>query len=130
MNSALENLRRSNPRAFDQFMKALSDDLGVGASSFTCPNCHAKLEIVVAEAGGRRGRPAAGVARARKSTRAADGLNDLLIELARMRRTTTGTINAQFKKTMGRKIKKLDKREQRQTKVEWLKSELAKGQAA
>jgi hypothetical protein len=57
-------------------------------------------------------------------------LNDLLIELARMRRTTTGTINGQFKKIMGRKIKKLDKREQRQTKVEWLKSELAKGQAA
>lgn len=129
MNSALESLRRSNPRVFDQFMKALSDDLGVGASSFTCPNCNSRLEIVVAEAGRRgRGRGRAGIGRS--TTRAADGLNDLLIELARMRRTTTGTINAQFKKVMGRKIKKLDKKQQRQQKVEWLKSELAKGQAA
>jgi len=123
-------LRRSNPRVFDQFMKALSDDLGVAsASSFTCPNCNSRLEIVVAETG-RRGRARGRIGVGRGATRAADGLNDFLIELARMRRTTTGTINAQFKKVMGRKIKKLDKKQQRHQKVEWLKSELAKGQAA
>jgi hypothetical protein len=128
-------LRRSNPRAFDQFLKALSDDLGVGASasSFACPNCNARLEITVAEARtARRGRPTAraNARPGRRSTRAGDGLNNFLIELARMRRCTTGTINAQFKKIMGRKIKNLDKKEQRQQKVDWLKSELAKGKAA
>ncbi len=126
----MENLKRSNPRVFEQFMKALSEDLGVNASqsvvSFSCPNCTARLEIVVAEAAGKgRGRARGNGARPPRSS---DGLNDLLIELARQKRTTTGTINAQFKKEMGKKIKNLDKRDQRAQKVEWLKSQL--GQAA
>ena len=132
MNSAMENLKRSNPRVFEQFMKALTEDLGVNASqtvvSFSCPSCNARLEVIVAEAAGKgRGRRGAG-AGAPRASRSSDGLNDLLIELARHKRTTTGTINALFKKEMGKKIKNMDKRDQRAQKVEWLKVQL--GQAA
>lgn len=93
----------------------------------SCNQAETRLEIHLAERTNGRKRSPVTKSRAPLS---ADGLNDLLIQLARVRKATTRTINVEFKKVMGKKIRKLDKREQRAQKVQWLKAQLGKGKAA
>jgi hypothetical protein len=138
MNSALRSLKESNPQMFDMFLRALREDLGADIiSSFTCPNCHTSLEIVVAAGrdavaeGGRRGRrPGRPAGKKAAAKRPIGGtLNPLLIELARLRKATTGKLNAEFKSAMKDKIRKMGPQEVRAVKIEWLKNELSKARS-
>ena len=131
MNQALQHLKMSNPELLQAFLMAIAKDFGISRSvtSFRCPHCHSSYEIVVApdgkQAGRSRGRGAA-VKIAKRKTTGGD-VNPMLIELARRKKTTTGTINTEFNVAMGAaKLKSMTKKEFRAHKIEWLKSQLAK----
>lgn len=130
MNQALQNLKFSNPELLQAFLTAIAKDLGISQSisTFHCPNCHAVYEIIARSNTGQA--PAVrklgpGTAMRRKTT--GGEVNPLLIEVARRKKTTTGTINAEFKTAMGAaKLKNMSKKEFRVQKIEWLKTQLAK----
>ncbi len=131
MNQALQHLKISNPELLQAFLTAIAKDFGISQSitSFRCPHCHSSFEIVIApdgkQAGKSRGRKATARIARRKTT--GGDVNPLLIELARRKKTTTGTINTEFNVAMGAaKLKNMSKKEFRARKIEWLKMQLAR----
>lgn len=120
----LELLRKSDSRLYAEFLKALTEDLGLNSGSLQCPNCKAQFRILLdSETGGRKSLPRGGK---RKMPRPARGsLFQLLVDLARLRNTTTGTINRQFKQTQ-KPSKKLSVQELKDLKIAWVKQEIEK----
>jgi hypothetical protein len=133
MNS-LDLIKKSDPSLYSEFLKAFSRELGLDAGTFRCPNCDQPLHVsatVHRTEVVRRGRPA--MARPKRAKRAVHrpppgSLFQLLVDLARLRNTTTGTINREFTKTF--KSKKLPAKELREAKIEWTKQQIAKAKKA
>jgi hypothetical protein len=131
MNQALQHLKISNPELLQAFLMAIAKDFGISQSvtSFRCPHCHSSYEIVVAQngkhTGKSRNRKTMGKIVKRKTM--GGDINPMLIELARRKKTTTGTINTEFNVAMGAaRLKNMNKKEFRARKIEWLKSQLVK----
>lgn len=119
MNSALKQLSESNPKLFQAFMEALTEDLGIN-NSVVCPQCSARLELRLVEAA----KPSSG--RGSRGGRKQPTLNDYLVELAKIRKATVGKINSQYRKVIGDRAKKLTLKQFRAEKMEWAKKELGK----
>lgn len=120
MNSALKQLSESNPKLFQAFMEALTEDLGFN-NSVVCPQCNSRLELRLAEAA----KPSSGKG-SRKGSRKGTTLNDYLVELAKIRKATVGKINSEYRKVIGDRAKKLTLKQFRAQKLEWAKKELGK----
>lgn len=120
----LELLRKSDSRLYAEFVKALTEDLGLNSGSLQCPNCKAHFRILLdSESGGRKSSPHGGKRKIPKPARGS--LFQLLVDLARLRNTTTGTINRQFKQTQ-KPSKKLSVQELKDLKIAWVKQEIEK----
>jgi hypothetical protein len=120
----LELLRKSDSRLYAEFVKALTDDLGLNSGSLQCPNCKTHFRILLdRESGGRKSLPQATKRKMPKPARGS--LFQLLVDLARLRNTTTGTINRQFKQTQ-KPSKKLSVQELKDLKIAWVKQEIEK----
>ncbi len=136
MNSALDLLKKEKPELYRTFTQALIDDLGLisgkSVSTFACPSCNAIFQIVLAErqiqskprAGGKASKTVA-----QKKSPMSSPLFAALVDLARLRKARTGDVNAEFKKVMKNRIKKMDKKEARAVKIEWLRKEIAKAKS-
>jgi hypothetical protein len=121
MNAALENLKKSDPRLFQKFVDALQEDLGVTEhlATFECPACHTKFDINTApgnNSGERKIEIGSGE----------DSLLQLLLELARLKKVTTGKIHAEFNRAHAEKLKGVRAPQIRKMKTEWLRSQIAK----
>ncbi|MCI0411458.1 hypothetical protein L0222_01520 [bacterium] len=117
----LELLKKSDSRLYAEFVKALTKDLGLNAGSLQCPNCKAQFKVLFESESG-----AGKKSRKKKMPKPARGsLFQLLVDLARLRNTTTGTINRQFKQTQ-KPSKKLSVQEMKQLKIAWVKQEIEK----
>lgn len=138
MNKALKALKDANPRLFSQFMDLLAEDLGIGgegsAGTLTCPNCRAEFEVMLNAAArsqqtrqskSRGARPG----RRRNWNPKPKSLFNLLVTLAKIRRTTTGGVSAEFNRTMRSKMKGLSTAEIRELKIKWLTDEIAKSKS-
>ena len=141
MNKALQALKEANPRLFTQFMDLLTEDLGIGldtsSGSLKCPNCKAQFQVALSpirSSTRQAGRPKSGiVATGGKQTRKWNpkpkSLFNLLVKVARIRRTTTGNVSAEFNKAMRSRIKGLNPPEVKQVKIEWLTEQIAKAKS-
>ena len=121
MNAALESLKKSDPRLFQKFVDALQQDLGVTEhlATFECPACHTKFDINTATNNNSRGkRTAYGLGE--------NSLLQLLLELARLKKVTTGKLHSEFNKAQGEKLKGMKAPQIRELKKEWLRSQIAK----
>ena len=121
MNAALENLKKSDPRLFQKFVEALQQDLGAPQplATFECPACHAKFDINMEPGNNSKARKTAyGLGE--------DSLLQLLLELARLKRVTTGKIHSEFNKAHGEKLKGMKAPQVRELKKEWLRLQIAK----
>lgn len=138
MNKALKALKDANPRLFSQFMDLLAEDLGIGgegsAGTLTCPNCRAEFGVMLNAAArsqqtrqskSRGARPG----RRRNWNPKPKSLFNLLVTLAKIRRTTTGGVSAEFNRTMRSKMKGLSTAEIRELKIKWLTDEIAKSKS-
>ena len=124
----LELLRKSDARLYAEFVKALTDDLGLNSGSLQCPNCKAQFRILLdSESRGRKSLPRGTKRKMPKPPRGS--LFQLLVDLARLRNTTTGTINRQFKQTQ-KPSKKLSIQELKDLKIAWVKQEIEKAKKA
>ncbi len=136
MISALEQLKKEKPELYRAFTQALIEDLGLisgqSVSTFSCPNCSSTFQIVVSS---RQALPKPARARRKaapapqKKSPMESPLFAALVDLARLRKTRTGDVNAEFKKLMKNKIKKMDKKELRAAKIEWLRKEITKARS-
>ena len=141
MNKALKTLKEANPRLFAQFMELLAEDLGIGneksAGSLTCPNCQSEFQVALSSASvqveqPRQGRARAGTtrgARRRNWNPKPKSLFNLLVTMAKIRRTTTGGVSAEFNKANRSRIKGLKPAEIREVKIKWLTDEIAKNKS-
>jgi hypothetical protein len=124
MQSALENLKKSDPRLFKRFVEALQEDLGIFGepiASFQCPACRTRFDINAGlNSGTAKGK------RFGSHLAGNDSLLELLLELARLKKATTGKIHLEFNKTAGEKLKGMRPPQIREMKREWLKSQVAK----
>jgi hypothetical protein len=133
--NALDLIKKSDPSLYSEFLQAFSKELGLDAGTFRCPNCDQQLHVTATgrgATGSRQSRAGVGRTRGGKRTgfKAAPGsLFQLLVDLARLRNTTTGTINREFSKTFKPK-KKLSPKELKAAKVEWTKQQIAKARKA
>ena len=147
MNKALNALKEANPNLYAEFIELLSEDLGLGGdtsvSPIRCPNCQAQIQVALSQStaaqparGGRRGRPARKTGRTRRQWNPKpNSLFNLLVRVAKIRRTTTGGVSAEFNKSMRSKLKGLSPAEAREVKIQWLNDQISKagkskGQAA
>lgn len=135
MNSALDLLKKEKPELYRTFTQALTEDLGLisgkSVSTFTCPGCNSTFQIVVAERQVQT-KPRAARSRkpvAQKKSPMESPLFAALVDLAKLRRARTGDVNAEFKKVMKNRIKKMDKKQARAVKIEWLRKEIAKARS-
>jgi hypothetical protein len=121
MNAALESLKKSDPRLFQRFLDALQQDLGVteNLATFECPTCHTRFDINTAANNNSNGRKTSyGLGE--------NSLLQLLLELARLKKVTTGKIHSEFNKTQGEKLKGMKAPQIRELKKEWLRSQIAR----
>lgn len=138
MNKALKALKEANPRLFAQFMDLLTEDLGIGGNTFagnlTCPNCQSEFQVSLNSTQSEQPRQL----RTRKSSREGRRRNwnpkpkslfNLLVTMAKIRRTTTGGVSAEFNKSMRSKIKGLKPAEVREVKIKWLQDEISKNKS-
>jgi hypothetical protein len=120
----LELLRKSDSRLYTEFVKALTEDLGLDSGSLQCPNCKAQFRVLLeSERGGKKSLTRGTKRKMPKPARGS--LFQLLVDLARLRNTTTGTINRQFKQTQ-KPSKKLSLQELKDLKIAWVKQEIEK----
>lgn len=132
--NALDLIKKTDPDLYSKFLAAFSQDIGLDAGTFRCPNCDHPLQVALAT-NGNRSKETRGAAQAASRTRrvgrkpAPGSLFQLLVDLARLRNTTTGTINREFSKTF-KSRKKLSPKELKEAKVEWVKQQIAKAKAA
>ena len=137
MNKALRALKDANPRLFAQFMDLLAEDLGIGAESssgsLTCPNCSAEFQVSLSSSPSRTAQtrqPRGGRGQRRRNWNPKPkSLFNLLVTLAKIRRTTTGGVSAEFNRTMRSKVKGLSAAEVREVKIKWLNDEIAKSKS-
>ena len=139
MNKALKALKEANPKLFGQFMGLLTEDLGISSinsssGSLTCPNCLAQFQVALSEmesvrVAGSRSRKVQPRKYARKWKPKPNSLFMLLVKVARIRRTTTGNVSAEFNKAMRSRIKGLPPKEIRKIKIVWLNEQIAKGKS-
>ena len=124
----LELLKKSDSRLYAEFVKALTEDLGLNAGSLQCPNCKSHFKVLLESESGTGKKSTQGTKR--KMPKPARGsLFQLLVDLARLRNTTTGTINRQFKQTQ-KPSKKLSVQELKELKIAWVKQEIEKAKKA
>lgn len=121
----LELLRKSDSRLYAEFVKALTEDLGLNSGNIQCPNCKSQFRVMLeSEIGtGRKSLAQGGKRKMPKPPRGS--LFQLLVDLARLRNTTTGTINRQFKQTQ-KPSKKLSVQQLKDLKIAWVKQEIEK----
>ncbi len=125
----LELLRKSDSRLYAEFVKALTEDLGLDSGSLQCPNCKSNFRVLLDSESGT-GKKSSTRGTKRKMPKPARGsLFQLLVDLARLRNTTTGTINRQFKQTQ-KPSKKLSVQEVKDLKIAWVKQEIEKAKNA
>ena len=128
MTRALETLKRVRPELYTEFIRLLSEDLGLPSilqNSFKCPNCdaalsvsnnvHAKHQALVKNEIRKRGW---------KTNQ--NSLFNLLVRVARLKKKTTGGVSAEFNKAMATKIRHHKPDEVRQVKIKWLSDQLQK----
>jgi hypothetical protein len=132
--NALDLIKKTDPDLYAKFLAAFSQDIGLDAGTFRCPNCDHPLQVNLAangrkEKAGRRAGQAGAPARRAGRKPAPGSLFQLLVDLARLRNTTTGTINREFSKTF-KSRKKLSPKELKAAKVDWVKQQIAKAKAA
>lgn len=147
MNKALNALKEANPNLYAEFIELLTEDLGLGgdnsASTIRCPNCQGQIQVTLSlTTTSRSAQTPARAARSRKVERPRrqwnpkpNSLFNLLVRVAKIRRTTTGGVSAEFNKTMRSRLKGLSPAEVRETKIKWLNDQISKagrskGQAA
>lgn len=124
----LELLKKSDSRLYAEFVKALTEDLGLNAGSLQCPNCKSQFKVLLESDSGKGKKSTQGTKR--KMPKPGRGsLFQLLVDLARLRNTTTGTINRQFKQTQ-KPSKKLSVQELKELKIAWVKQEIEKAKKA
>jgi hypothetical protein len=142
--NALELIKKSDPKLYSQFLDAFSKDLGLEQTVFRCPNCNNSLQVtagpVVSQLNSkekkRPGRkPHLTVQRAKtRKTRGwrprPNSLFQLLVDLARLRGTTTGVVNGDYSKMLKKSKKKLPPKEAKEAKIAWAKAEITKRKAA
>jgi hypothetical protein len=141
MNKALKALKDANPRLFTQFMDLLAEDFGIGgdmsAGTLTCPNCQSEFQVALNSTSAQVAQPRqartrkgpARVGRRRNWNPKPKSLFNLLVTMAKIRKTTTGGVSAEFNKTMRSKIKGLKPAEVREIKIKWLQDEIAKSRS-
>jgi hypothetical protein len=140
MNKALKALKEANPRLFTQFMDLLAEDFGIGgdtlAGTLTCPNCQSEFQVALNSASAQGAQPRqtrrrkdATVARRRNWNPKPKSLFNLLVTMAKIRKTTTGGVSAEFNKTMRSRIKGLKPADVREVKIKWLQDEIAKSRS-
>jgi len=125
----LELLKKSDSRLYAEFVKALTDDLGLDAGSLQCPNCKAQFRVLLESDTGTGKKPLTQTTKRKMPKPARGSLFQLLVDLARLRNTTTGTINRQFKQTQ-KPSKKLSVQEVKDLKIAWVKQEIEKAKRA
>ena len=124
----LELLKKSDSRLYAEFVKTLTEDLGLNAGSLQCPSCKSRFKVLLESESGTEKKSTRGTKR--KMPKPARGsLFQLLVDLARLRNTTTGTINRQFKQTQ-KPSKKLSIQELKELKIAWVKQEIEKAKKA
>ena len=131
--NALDLIKKTDPNLYTEFLKAFSLEIGLDSGSFRCPHCDQSLQVT-AIAGQKKAAAPRTAAKSKRQPQKAKrvarrpgpgSLFQLLVDLARLRNTTTGTINADFKKSF-KSRKKLSKVELKAAKVEWVKRQIAK----
>jgi hypothetical protein len=135
MNKALKALKEANPSLFAQFMELLTEDLGLAEESIAgrleCPACHNQFQIalnrtVPSSRSRGKGRASMNVKRKRVWNPKRTSLFSRLVTLAKIRKTTTGGVNAEFNRVMRGKVKGLPPPEVREIKMKWVNGEIAK----
>jgi hypothetical protein len=121
----LELLRKSDSRLYTEFVKALTEDLGLDSGSLQCPNCKSQFRVMLETDSGAGRKPLTQAGKRKMPKPARGSLFQLLVDLARLRNTTTGTINRQFKQTQ-KPSKKLSVQELKDLKIAWVKQEIEK----
>ena len=133
MNKALNALKEANPKLFAQFMNLLTEDLGIGGESSSgtviCPNCQTDFQITLKASESTRRASRNGRKYKRKWNPKPKSLFNQLVTLAKIRRTTTGGVNAEFNKAMKSKLKGLTPAEIREVKIKWVAEQIAKGKS-
>ena len=131
--NALELIKKTDPDLYAEFLVAFSQDIGLDTGSFRCPHCNKPLQVTAAGKSVASSSSAAGrsAGRAKRVVRrpGPGSLFQLLVDLARLRNTTTGTINREFSKTF-KSRKKLSPKDLRVAKIQWVKQQIAKAKAA
>lgn len=137
MNKALNALKEANPSLYSEFIELLSQDLGLGmegsASTIRCPHCDASIQITLSQVSGERSQGSGRGRRAKRADRPRrhwnpkpNSLFNLLVRVAKIRRTTTGGVSAEFNKSMRAKLKGMSPAEVRETKIKWLSEQISK----
>jgi hypothetical protein len=134
--NALDLIKKTDPDLYSKFLKAFSQDIGLDAGSFRCPHCDQPLQVTAVARQQRTAgsRQVAAEPKPRQAKRvfrkpAPGSLFQLLVDLARLRNTTTGTINREFSKTF-KSRKRLSPKELKAAKVIWTKQQIAKAKQA
>ncbi len=129
----LELLKKADPQLYTEFLRAITKDLGLTAGSLQCPNCKARFRVLLESQAksiaGRKSLNRRQVQSHNMPKPARGSLFQLIVDLARLRGTTTGVINRQFKQSQ-KPSKKLSVQEVRDLKIGWLKHEIGKAKKA
>src|SRR5262245_8989130 len=121
---ALRALYAANPELFTEFIQSLADSVGMQGpatqlGSFNCPHCGVQFSVV------STARSSGGTSSRRRSS-LKGSVNPLLVRLAKVKGVMVGDIHKQFSKQIGSRAKKMTRDEIRQSKIDWMKSELAR----
>ncbi len=125
--TALEKWKKLHPRHSELLIRALGEYFGFNGpfASFACPSCKVTLELTVSRKSHINHRQSrTGRLRSKAPAQVRGELYDLIVKLARARKRRTGDINAEFKRSLGRRANRMNPAKLRELKIDWLKSQL------